>query len=143
MGQSFFINSPFVFKAIWAIISIWIDNKTLQKFHFESGSGLAVLSKYLDVTQLPVELGGQNKQPLVDGYGIWTKELTKSYTMGSFFLEDRTLEYKYYYTEDEIKNLESYKRLNSINNLKEDLPNLYIRQDKYKPQIKNVVISNF
>jgi len=101
LSLSYFVNTPIIFKAIWAIISMWLDKRTKAKFVFESDNGLKKLQNYLDIDQLPVEMGGKNLTPLASGYGLWTKELEDSYKNQSFFLEDRSPEYQFFYTQDE------------------------------------------
>jgi hypothetical protein len=117
LAKSVFINSPVIFKAIWSIISLWMDSKTVAKFEFESGNGLKTLSKYLDVSQLPIEMGGANSVPLSDGFGPWKTEVQESYKYSSFLLKDRTPEYEYYYMEAERKKEANKNVVHSLENI--------------------------
>lgn len=112
LGMSFFVNTPLIFKAIWAIISMWLDKRTRAKFVFESDSALKKLQNYLDVDQLPVDMGGKNQTPRASGFGLWTDELEESYRLKSFFLKDRSPEYEFFYTpEEDPRNNNSLKKL--------------------------------
>ena len=58
------INAPFVFKAVWAIVKHWVDKKTRQKFIIHNGDGKETLLQYIDIENLPVELGGTSRETL-------------------------------------------------------------------------------
>jgi hypothetical protein len=143
LAKSVFINSPVIFKAVWSIISLWMDKKTVDKFQFESGNGLKTLAKYLDVTQLPVELGGQNPIPLSDGFGPWKTEVHESYNNSRFLLNDRSIEYEYYYTPAELKKDKS--KQNIVHSL-EDLTKSFFNDKSLfqsAPVICDLKVSNF
>jgi hypothetical protein len=55
------INVPWFFTAIWAMIKPWIDPVTAEKFVLIGSDYLSTLRKYIDDSQIPVELGG-NRQ---------------------------------------------------------------------------------
>lgn len=56
----FIINAPFVFKALWAVVSPWLHPATREQISFcKSGKHLAELTKYIDVDQIPVHYGGK------------------------------------------------------------------------------------
>lgn len=38
LGNMFIINAPFLFTGIWAIIKMWIDDKTREKIHILGSS---------------------------------------------------------------------------------------------------------
>lgn len=101
MGKSVFINAPFGTQAMWNIIKLGLDQKTANKFEIFSDSGRKYLSEILDYDKLPVEIGGKNAVSLQYGYGPYIDELRKSYARRSLFMADRTLEQKWFYTEDE------------------------------------------
>jgi len=141
LSKSFFVNSPMIFKAIWAIISMWMDKKTVSKFEFESGDGLKKLAHLLDVSQLPVEMGGKNTVPITQGFGPWTDKLHESYTDKFFLLKDRSPEFEYYYTPEERKHL----NVKNISNSMEDLTKSVIQTSKCHslPVIQDLKVSQF
>ena len=142
LSKSFFINSPMIFKAIWAIISLWMDKKTIAKFEFESGDGLKRLAQLLDVTQLPAEMGGKNSVPITQGYGPWTDDLLQSYTDNSFMLQDRSPEFQYYYTPEERKLL--YHK-NTPVSLEDLTKSTFIQNSQFNslPMIGDLKVSKF
>jgi hypothetical protein len=143
LSKSVFINVPVIFKAIWAIISMWMDKKTVSKFDFESGNGHKTLSKYLNVDLLPVEIGGQNSVKLSEGFGPWKEALAESYQSQSFFPNDRQSEYDYYYTKEERRKMNfKHSLLPSIDELTRSHA---FEEDVFKsaPTIGEIKISSF
>ena len=107
LGKSFVLNAPWVFKGIWKIVKIWLDEKTSEKFVIESGNGKDKLTTCMDIRMLPKSLGGDYEGPLTDFTGPWKDDLLDSWRRKSFHLHDRTPEYQYFYTESERKAIES------------------------------------
>ena len=143
LAKSVFINSPVIFKAIWAIISMWMDKKTVAKFDFESGNGHKTLAKYLNVDLLPVEIGGKNPVKLSEGFGPWREALHQSHQDRTFFLNDRQPEYDYYYTKEERRKLNFRSSLlPSIDDLTRSLA---FQEDMFKsaPNIGEIKVSGF
>jgi len=105
LGKSFIINAPWVFKGIWSIVKIWLDKKTTEKFVIDSGPAIDKLGECMDIRILPTYLGGQRTEPLTDFTGVWKDELLDSWNRKSFHLNDRTIEYQYFYTESERKKI--------------------------------------
>lgn len=58
LGHFFIINAGMLFRALWKVISLWIDPKTRAKFHVLGGDYSRTLTKYIDASQLPPALGG-------------------------------------------------------------------------------------
>ena len=54
----FIINSPWFFRAVWALISPFIDPVTSTKIRILGGDYLKVLREAIDDDQIPVEWGG-------------------------------------------------------------------------------------
>ena len=52
------INAPFLFTGIWAIVKMWIDDKTKEKIHILGGSYKKELLKYIDPENLPDFIDG-------------------------------------------------------------------------------------
>ena len=105
LGKSFIINAPWIFKGIWSIVKIWLDKKTVDKFVIESGPAADKLAECMDIRILPSYLGGQMTEPLSDFSNVWKDELVDSWNRKSFHLDDRTAEYRFFYTEAERKTI--------------------------------------
>eukprot|EP00484_Ammonia_sp_Unknown_P012913 CAMPEP_0197068102 /NCGR_PEP_ID=MMETSP1384-20130603/184358_1 /TAXON_ID=29189 /ORGANISM="Ammonia sp." /LENGTH=98 /DNA_ID=CAMNT_0042505727 /DNA_START=1 /DNA_END=294 /DNA_ORIENTATION=- len=58
----FIINAPWIFQQIWKICSSFLDEITVQKTNILGSDYLKELVKYIDITMIPKEYGGQ---------GIW------------------------------------------------------------------------
>jgi hypothetical protein len=58
MAKMYIVNSPFMFKAAWQIISPFIDQKTLDKIHIKGSTFIKDLVEYVDPSNIPSELGG-------------------------------------------------------------------------------------
>lgn len=97
LGKCFIINAPFIFKTVWAVIKLALDERTVSKIFIESGSGKTVLAKHLDLDQLPVSLGGKNQRKPGELNGPWEAEMMDSFERKSFFMRDRTPEFQYYW----------------------------------------------
>ncbi|EDQ87653.1 uncharacterized protein MONBRDRAFT_27060 [Monosiga brevicollis MX1] len=54
----FFINAPWIFQPLWAIVRPWLDPVTKRKFHVLGSNYQSTLLKYIDADQLPAEYGG-------------------------------------------------------------------------------------
>ncbi len=54
----FFINAPFFFTAIWAAFKPFIDPVTVDKIKIIGSNYKETLLKFIDIDQIPVELGG-------------------------------------------------------------------------------------
>lgn len=143
LSKSVFINVPVIFKAIWAIISMWMDKKTVSKFDFESGNGHKTLSKYLNVDLLPVEIGGKNPVKLSEGFGPWKEALHQSYQDKTFFLDDRQPEYDYYYTKEERRKMNF--RSSLLPSIDELTRSHAFEEDVFKsaPNIGEIKVSGF
>lgn len=58
---AFLVNAPSAFPVCWKAVSPFVDPKTKTKIHVLSASNqTAMLLKYIDADQLPVEYGGKN-----------------------------------------------------------------------------------
>ena len=99
--KCFIINAPFIFKSAWSFISKLLDEKTVNKFHVESGNGVEELRKFMNIDFLPVSMGGKNAELLNESNGPWKNELQTSYQKCTFFLEDRSPHYQFFLSEEE------------------------------------------
>lgn len=76
-------NAPWAFTGIWAIIKVWIDEKTRKKIQIIGGKYQKELLKDIDEDQLPTFLGGKNTHELVEDYGPWNDyEVVDGYKKG-------------------------------------------------------------
>jgi len=55
LHKMFIVNYPFLFKAVWTIVSPWIDPITKSRIEF---CKVKELLQYIDADQLPSDLGG-------------------------------------------------------------------------------------
>jgi len=60
MGKMFIINSPLVFKTVWAVIKGWIDEKTRAKIEILGSSYMKKLTALVDISQIPNFMGEKN-----------------------------------------------------------------------------------
>jgi hypothetical protein len=54
----FFLNTPFFFQAIWAVIKPFIDKNTVEKFKILGSDYLPTLEEYIDRSNIPADFGG-------------------------------------------------------------------------------------
>lgn len=54
----FIVNAPMLFTGIWAIIKMWIDEKTTEKIKILGSSYKKELLQYIDPENLPAFLQG-------------------------------------------------------------------------------------
>jgi hypothetical protein len=97
LGKCFIVNAPFIFKPVWAVIKLMLDERTVSKIFIESGDGQKVLAKHMDIEKLPPSLGGKNNHAVDELNGPWETELLDSYQRQSFCLRDRTPEFRFYW----------------------------------------------
>ena len=62
----FIVNAPMLFTGVWALVKVWLDEKTREKIQIMGGSYKKKLLEYIDEDQLIDFLGGKNKSKLVD-----------------------------------------------------------------------------
>jgi len=60
MGKMFIINSPLVFKTVWAVIKGWIDEKTRAKIEILGSGYMKKMLENVDISQIPDFLGEKN-----------------------------------------------------------------------------------
>jgi hypothetical protein len=106
LGKMFIVNSGFMFRGIWGMVSVWIDKKTQKKIKIISGSGKKDLLKDINAENLPEFLGGSCTISLRESPGPWKEEILKSYERKSVHVEDQSLVRKYYRTPEENKEWE-------------------------------------
>ena len=54
----FVINAPMLFTGVWAVVKMWIDDKTKEKIQILGSSYKKELLKYIDPENLPDFLDG-------------------------------------------------------------------------------------
>ncbi|CAK0811939.1 unnamed protein product [Prorocentrum cordatum] len=60
LGMHFFVNTPWVFTAVWRALRPALDPTTVSKMHILGSDFRAELLRHIDPGQLPRELGGTN-----------------------------------------------------------------------------------
>jgi hypothetical protein len=116
IDKSIIVNAPMGMGLIWSLGKKMIDKKTADKFEIFSNNGHQYLSKIMDVRMLPDFLGGQSKRSLKDFQGPTWAVKEEGWKSGNIFLEDRTPEYQYFYTEEERQKLgQASKQLTNSN----------------------------
>lgn len=58
LGRVCLLDPPFVFRAAWAVIRPWLDERTRQKVQFLSGDYRKELLTMVDAAALPAKYGG-------------------------------------------------------------------------------------
>jgi hypothetical protein len=58
LGSMFILNAPFLFTGIWAIVKMWIDDKTKEKIHILGSGYKKELLKHVDPASLPDFIDG-------------------------------------------------------------------------------------
>ena len=59
LHRFFIINAPWFFTAIFALISPFMDARTKEKIHILGTDFLPALLECIDISEIPVELGGE------------------------------------------------------------------------------------
>ena len=101
LEKSVLINAPLGIETFWNITKSFLDKKTAAKVDFYSGDGSKFLNTIVDRKDLPAEIGGTSPIPLSGAGGINNEAVLEAIARRSFFLEDRTPEYQYFYTAKE------------------------------------------
>lgn len=77
----YIVNAPMMFTGIWAMIKIWLDEKTKNKITILGSSYKEELLKHIDIDNLPDFLGGnskcENNDVLSLNIGPWNPDGTK------------------------------------------------------------------
>lgn len=66
LGNMIIINAGILFRALWRLISAWVDPVTKEKFHIYGADYQDKLQKYIDADQLPPQYGGTAPWDLPD-----------------------------------------------------------------------------
>lgn len=103
--HTFIVNVPSMFKGMWSMLQSWFNKKNTHSVTLHNNVPTEKLKAYVDIDQLPIFLGGKNTIPLKDNHGPWKDEVDYSKKRKSFFLDDRTPEYNYFYTDEEKEDL--------------------------------------
>lgn len=74
LGKTLIINAPTVFRAIWAIVKPMLDPRTLAKIEVCPSDYLPILTKWIDIDNIPAYLGGKSSGSLIDDIGPWNDE---------------------------------------------------------------------
>lgn len=71
MGKMFIINSPIVFKTVWAVIKGWIDEKTRAKIEILGSGYLKKVQEFVADDQIPTFMGGKLEADFLSDKGPW------------------------------------------------------------------------
>lgn len=74
LGKTLIINAPAVFRAIWAIVKPMLDPRTQAKIEVCPADYMKVLTKWIDIENIPSYLGGKSSGSLIDDVGPWNDE---------------------------------------------------------------------
>ncbi|CAD8196657.1 unnamed protein product [Paramecium pentaurelia] len=81
LGKMYIVNAPMMFTGIWAMIKIWLDEKTKNKITILGSSYKDELLKHIDIDNLPDFLGGnskcENTDVLSQNIGPWNPDGTR------------------------------------------------------------------
>lgn len=105
LGKLFIVNAGYFFKGVWNVVSVMLDDYTKDKIVICSGSGKKEIAKFVEKENLPDYFHGTCKDPLYIEPGPWKDYVEESYIKKTFFLQDRTPEYQYFYNDEERANL--------------------------------------
>ena len=112
LGKLFIINAGYFFKGIWKVVSVMLDDYTKNKIIICSGSGKKEIAEFVEKHNLPEYFKGSCQIPLYTEPGPWKKYVDISFKHQNFFLDDRSPEYQYFYTDEERANIKKKKMLN-------------------------------
>ena len=59
MGNTFIINAPMTFSAIWAVVKGFLDEKTRAKFKIIGSNFMPTIEQYMDRKDIPAFMGGE------------------------------------------------------------------------------------
>ena len=132
LGRCFVINAPMIFQVLWKFVSGLLDSKTKDKIFIEKDNGLKKLTNFMDVDQLPIDMGGKAEHDISELNGPWKSELECAYNRMSFHLKDRSPEYQYYLTTEERQNVVPHKASIVTGDTKENfgVSNLEVKSEK-------------
>ena len=73
LGDLLLVNAPWVFTAIWAVVSPMLGARTQRKVQVFGDSGYTQrLLEYIDAASLPTFLGGEDDGICPSGTGPWS-----------------------------------------------------------------------
>jgi len=73
MGQMYIVNSPWIFRVVWAMTKGWLDEHTRNAITVCEPNFLPDLCKVVDIKQIPTWLGGENERKFEEDYGPWNE----------------------------------------------------------------------
>ena len=76
LGQMFIVNAPFIFRAMWAVISPWLEPRTQVKIQVISSekSSRQTLLAAIPAENLIKRLGGLSEVDILADEGPWSDE---------------------------------------------------------------------
>lgn len=101
----YIINAPVVFKAVFSIVSLWLDERTKRKIIVRSDNGESLFKSMMDEKHIPTQYGGKCTAKLSDHPGPWQEEFWQSVEDRRFTMSDRSLETKWFFTKQEAARL--------------------------------------
>jgi len=134
LGKTLIINAPTVFRAIWAIVKPMLDPRTLAKIEVCPSDYLPILTKWIDMENIPAYLGGKSSGSLIDDIGPWNdEEMVEEIDRDSFSLRresglSRASSQAYLSAEEdetmELSPLHQVPLLERVKGLEEQIPGL-------------------
>lgn len=91
LGKTLIINAPTVFRAIWSIVKPMLDPRTLAKIEVCPSDYLPILTKWIDIENIPAYLGGKSSGSLIDDIGPWNDEEMIEELDNEYYEEDTNL----------------------------------------------------
>ena len=109
LEKMFIINAPYIFKGVYAVVSLWLDEKIKSKISIHSDNASKTLKELIDVELIPRDYGGTCDAKITDQCGPWQEEFWASVDEKRFTMKDRSLERKWYYSEEEYQRIVNLK----------------------------------
>lgn len=101
-GRNFIVNVPTLFKGIYNSTQAFVNKRGRNPtITMHSNFPVAKIREFVEIEDLPIFIGGNKEMTIHQNVGPWTSEIKKSKRNQTFFMEDRGLEYKYFYTKEE------------------------------------------
>lgn len=72
LGQMFIINTPTIFRLVWAVVNPLLEERTRRKIVILGSDYLPTITQLIPLENLPECLGGTSKAP-VSGVVCWER----------------------------------------------------------------------
>ena len=92
----YIINAPKLFSMFWAIVKLWLTQRTKNKVSLSNDGKIKELLELVHEEYLPVFMGGKCLKGINDAPGPWKFEVDKSIKESRFCMEDKSIVKKWY-----------------------------------------------